>query len=76
MELSEKIYDYYTENLFIIGTVELVPTVYITKKNIRNIPKAFGPTIIWFGDLAQLPQKWGFLKDFDQQNPLFMQINP
>jgi len=40
-ELSVKIYDFIAENLYSIGTVGLVPQLYIAKKDIGNIPKVF-----------------------------------
>jgi len=43
MELMEKIYDYQAEKLYHIGVVGMVPHLYIVKKNIANVPEAFGP---------------------------------
>ncbi len=40
-ELSVKIYDFIAEKLYSIGTVGLVPQLYIAKKDIGNIPKVF-----------------------------------
>ncbi len=49
MELAEKIFDFWGEQLWVIGTVGMVPTPYIAKNNLRNVadPKkdiAAGPT--------------------------------
>ena len=51
MELMEKIWDYQAENLYVMGLVGLVPTLYIAKKDIGNIPKAFLFDASFQGDL-------------------------
>ncbi len=38
MELSERIFDTHAEKLFMIGTVGMVPWLYIAKNNMGNIP--------------------------------------
>ncbi len=40
VELSQKLMDNFAENILIIGTVGLVPTLVIAKNNIGNVPKA------------------------------------
>lgn len=50
-ELSQKIFDFHAENVFMIGIVGMSPHPYIAKKNIGNIPH-HGPGIGgWSGDL-------------------------
>ncbi len=51
MELMEKIYDYQAEYLYAIGTIGMVPKLYIVKKDIVNVPKAFGPAAEWGGEI-------------------------
>lgn len=52
-ELGEKLFDFFSENLYIIGTVGLLPQVYIANKNIGNVPKEFAPAQTdWPGDLG------------------------
>ena len=51
MELSEKIYDFHAENLYLIGTVGMAPQVVIAKKNMGNVPEAFGIALDWWGGL-------------------------
>ncbi len=51
-DLAEKIFDFYAENLFVIGTVGLLPTPYIAKKNIGNVPTKYLPGLTdYAGDL-------------------------
>jgi peptide/nickel transport system substrate-binding protein len=42
-EAAEKLYDYHAEKIYIIGTVGLIPTLYIAKKNIGNVPTQYPP---------------------------------
>ena len=37
MELSEKIYDFHAENVYVIGTVGMVPKPLIAKNTLRNV---------------------------------------
>ncbi|MDE0448598.1 MAG: ABC transporter substrate-binding protein [Spirochaetaceae bacterium] len=51
-DLAEKIFDFYAEQLFVIGTVGLLPTPYIAKKNIGNVPTKYLPGLTdYAGDL-------------------------
>lgn len=38
MELADKIFDFYTKQLWYIGTVGLSPLLYIVKNNLENVP--------------------------------------
>jgi len=57
VELMQKIYDFQAEKLYVIGTVGMVPTLYIAKKEIGNIPKAFPVDQAFFGDLYNEAQQ-------------------
>ncbi|MCK4419626.1 hypothetical protein KAV79_07445, partial [Candidatus Aerophobetes bacterium] len=62
-ELGEKIFDFYAEKLYLIGTVGLVPQIYIANKNIGNVPKRFAPAQTdWPGDLVYTAQLLFFKK--------------
>ena len=50
-DLYTKIFDFHAENLVMIGAVGMVPHLYIAKKNIGNVRKAFPPAGGWKGDL-------------------------
>ncbi len=50
MELSRKIYDFNAEQVFVIGTVGIVPIPYIAKNNIGNVPTVLDPG--WMNALA------------------------
>jgi peptide/nickel transport system substrate-binding protein len=41
--LSQRIYDLHAENLYMIGTVGLAPTIFIAKETIGNIPDQYPP---------------------------------
>jgi len=43
MELSQKIFDFHAEKVYIIGSVGMVPTIYIAKKNVGNVPRRCPP---------------------------------
>jgi len=57
MELSQRIYDFHADKVLMIGTVGLVPLIYIANKNLGNVPEVMGPGMqVWcdlayFGDL-------------------------
>ena len=40
---GERLWDWHAENMFIIGTVGLAPTLFIAKNNIGNIPTEYPP---------------------------------
>jgi peptide/nickel transport system substrate-binding protein len=40
-EISTRIYDIHAEELYMVGTVGMAPTVFIAKNNIGNIPKQY-----------------------------------
>jgi len=54
MELSEKVYDFMAKKLYVIGTVGMVPTVFIVKKNMGNVPAEYFPTAEERGSLNYL----------------------
>jgi len=37
--LAQELFDFYAENLFIIGTVGMAPKVIVVKNNLRNVPE-------------------------------------
>ncbi|MCD6574436.1 hypothetical protein J7K97_02000 [Candidatus Aerophobetes bacterium] len=37
--LAQELFDFYAENLFVIGTVGMAPKVIVVKNNLRNIPE-------------------------------------
>ena len=39
MELSQKVFDFHAMKVYIIGSVGMVPTVYIAKNNVGNVPR-------------------------------------
>ena len=41
MELSQKMFDYLAEQVYLIGTVGMIPTCYIANKNIGNVPTGY-----------------------------------
>ena len=43
VELSQKILDFHAEKVYFIGSVGMVPTIYIAKKNIGNVPRRVPP---------------------------------
>jgi len=53
-ELSQQIYDFHADKVLMIGTVGLVPLIYIANKNLGNVPEAFGPGMQVWCDLAYL----------------------
>ena len=56
--VAQNIYDYWAEQLYVIGTVGMVPHPYIANAKIGNIPTEFAPAEEWAGglmaDAAQL----------------------
>ena len=60
LELSRKIYDYHADNLFMIGTVGLAPTLYIAKNSIGNVPSVYPPPRSWSGDLTYYAEQLFF----------------
>jgi len=40
-ELSQKIFDFHAEEVFMIGTVGMAPTLYIAKNNLGNVPEVY-----------------------------------
>ena len=40
---GERLWDWHAENMFILGTVGLAPTLFIAKNNIGNIPTVYPP---------------------------------
>jgi len=38
-ELSQKVFDFHAMKVYIIGSVGMVPTIYIAKNNVGNVPK-------------------------------------
>lgn len=61
-ELSQKIFDFHAKKVFMIGTVGMSPTLYIAKKNIGNVPKAYRP-----GQGAPLTLNWQGVQLFFKQ---------
>ncbi len=51
LNLMEKIYDFHAENLYVLGTVGLVPTIYIADQDLGNVPTGFPFDKAFFGDL-------------------------
>jgi peptide/nickel transport system substrate-binding protein len=51
LDLMERIYDFQAENLYVLGTVGLVPTIYIADKDLGNVPTGFPFDKAFFGDL-------------------------
>ena len=56
-ELSQKIYDLWSEKLYVIGTIGMVPHPVIAKKNLGNVVKEFPLTAGWSGDLNNEAQQ-------------------
>ena len=52
LELSRKIYAFHADNLYMIGTVGMAPTLYIAKNSIGNVPTEYPPPRSWAGDLT------------------------
>jgi peptide/nickel transport system substrate-binding protein len=54
MELSQKIYDFHAENVWIIGTVGMSPKILIAKNNLRNVetPSHVARGILMFDSTA------------------------
>ena len=52
LELSRKVYAFHADNLYMIGTVGMAPTLYIAKNNIGNVPTEYPPPRSWAGDLT------------------------
>ena len=50
LELSRKIYAFHADNLYMIGTVGMAPTLYIAKNSIGNVPTEYPPPRSWAGD--------------------------
>lgn len=51
-ELAQRLYDYVTEQAFVIGVVGMAPSLFIAKKNIGNVPTSYGPGMDWPGSLT------------------------
>lgn len=62
MELSEKFFDWHAENVVLIGTVGMVPLVYIAKNDIGNVPTKYGRggEYHWVGDLNHFAEQLFF----------------
>ncbi len=62
MDLSEKFFDWHAENVVIIGTVGMVPLVYIAKNNVGNVPTKYGKggEYHWVGDLNHYDEQLFF----------------
>jgi peptide/nickel transport system substrate-binding protein len=43
VDLSQKIFDFFAEEVYMIGTVGMLPRVFIANKNIGNIPENYPP---------------------------------
>ena len=56
-ELSQKIYDLWSEKLYVIGTIGMVPHPVIAKNNLGNVVKQFPLTAGWSGDLNNEAQQ-------------------
>ena len=56
-ELSQKIYDLWSEKLYVIGTIGMVPHPVVAKKNLGNVVKEFPLTAGWSGDLNNEAQQ-------------------
>ena len=58
MELSEKVLDWHAENVLVIGTVGLAPTLYVANTKLGNIPPVYNGPAEWqaclFYDSQQL----------------------
>ena len=52
LELSRKVYAFHADNLYMIGTVGMAPTLYIAKNSIGNVPTEYPPPRSWAGDLT------------------------
>ena len=52
IEMAQKIFDFYSDNLILIGTVGLLPHPYIAKNSVGNVPARYQPNFAgWPGDL-------------------------
>jgi len=60
IEAMQKVFDWHAENVVIIGTVGMVPVVYVAKNNIGNVPKAYNPGGMWSGDLNYFAEQLFF----------------
>jgi len=60
-ELSQKIYDFFAEEVYMIGTVGMLPRVFIAKKNIGNVPEKYPPgKATYVGELTYYGQQLFF----------------
>ena len=57
MAVMTAIYDYQAEHLYHIGTVGLVPVLYIANKDIGNVPSEMPPGSIFFGSALMNAQQ-------------------
>jgi len=53
-EISQKIYDWHAENVIIIGTVGMLPHLYIAKNNVGNAPQAYPMAMSWPASLGMI----------------------
>ena len=57
VEIMQKMYDFHAERLYVVGTVGMVPTLYIAKTGIGNVPTAYPYDKAFQGDLFNEAQQ-------------------
>jgi len=62
MELADQIFDYFTRQLWYIGTVGLAPMCYIAKNNLENIPDPNKDIVTPFPDVQDFAPQYFFKK--------------
>ena len=61
-EIAEKIFDYNAEYVNVIGTVGVIPYLYIAKNNIGNVPQGTWANFSWTGSPNMVTEQL-FFKD-------------
>ena len=50
-ELNQKIWDYWADQVYVIGTIGLLPQPVIAKNGLSNTPQRYAITGGWAGDI-------------------------
>jgi peptide/nickel transport system substrate-binding protein len=61
-EWMSKLLDIQAEELFVIGTVGLVPSIITAKNYIVNVPPMYGPHHVWSGALSEFCDQFAIKK--------------